>query len=329
MLCPACGVEQPLGNNFCEDCGSPMHATAAPTAANADQCAECGAGPDAIDTDGFCANCGHERIAPARDHVEVVPSPLLAAVSDRGLRHHRNEDAVALAGGSAGDVLVVCDGVSRSQNPDVASTTAATAACDVLQRARNGEARAAVAAALRAAREAVLALPVSKSDKEDPPETTIVAALRRGRKLSLGWVGDSRAYILGTNGARQLTVDHSWFNEVVAARQMTQEEALRSPLVHALTRTIGGPVGPSATGDEPTQCEVELPPGTGYLILCTDGLWNYLQGAEQLAGLLCVLPPEADAVTRARVLINFARNRGGHDNITAAVLKFMLMGDRT
>ncbi|HMD94754.1 MAG TPA: serine/threonine-protein phosphatase, partial [Trebonia sp.] len=70
-----------------------------------------------------------------RDHAEVDLGPA-AGVSDRGLRHHRNEDAMALAAEQAPDgpvvVAVVCDGVSSSARPDEASQAATQAALPVL-----------------------------------------------------------------------------------------------------------------------------------------------------------------------------------------------------
>src|SRR5258707_6663665 len=72
---------------------------------------------------------------PSRDHDEVDLGPA-AGVSDRGLRHHRNEDAMALAAEQAPDgpavVAVVCDGVSSSARPAEASYAAARAALPVL-----------------------------------------------------------------------------------------------------------------------------------------------------------------------------------------------------
>ena len=102
-------------------------------AADPSACSLCGAGPGAIGADGFCARCGHERVDTSRHHVEIAISPQLAGVSDIGLRHFRNEDALAIAGGPGGEAIVVCDGVSRSQNPDMASAVAAEAALDALR----------------------------------------------------------------------------------------------------------------------------------------------------------------------------------------------------
>src|ERR1700749_4152593 len=71
----------------------------------------------------------------SRDHAEVDLGPA-AGVSDRGLRHHRNEDAMALAAEQAPDgpavVAVVCDGVSSSARPDQASLVSAEAGLPIL-----------------------------------------------------------------------------------------------------------------------------------------------------------------------------------------------------
>jgi serine/threonine protein phosphatase PrpC len=55
-------------------------------------------------------------------------------------------------------------------------------------------------------------------------------------------------------------------------------------------------------------------------VLCSDGLWNYLPEAASMAELISSQPAEADALARARSLVEFALERGGHDNITVAVL---------
>ena len=331
MICQSCGVEQLAEARFCEGCGTPLQSVAAsetgssqpgsrPTG-DASTCSFCGYGPDAFGADGFCSSCGQERVDVSRNHVEVCLSPRLAGVSDVGKNHFRNEDALALASASDGEVLVVCDGVSMSQNPDLASAAAASAALGAAGSAAPGQSsnhsHALVAAALQAAREAVHSIPVAATSQSDPPETTILIAVRRGRRVSLGWVGDSRAYVIAPEGARQCTVDHSWLNEVVKARLMALDDALRSPMAHALTRSLGGP---ETSSEKPSQVECALPIGPSYLVLCSDGLWNYLPDPETLAVLIRGQPVEADALAIARSLVKFALQRGGDDNITVAVL---------
>lgn len=330
MICQACGIEQLSEARFCEDCGASLVAGAAgggappgPVASDPSACGQCGAGLGAIGADGFCTHCGLQRVDVSRNHVAVAISPRLAGVSDIGRKHFRNEDAISLVSGPGGAALVVCDGVSRSQNPDLASAEAADAAGDVLRSAVASPSlnhiHDLVTAALQAAQSAVRSIPVVSSTEEDPPESTIVVALRRGPRVGLGWVGDSRAYLITADDARQCTVDHSWLNEVVDAGQMSLAEALRSPLAHALTHSLGGPANSS---DEPAQLDVELPPGPGYLVLCSDGLWNYLADAASLAVLIRGQQADADALARAGALVEFALGRGGRDNVSAAVLMF-------
>ncbi len=335
MICQSCGVDQMDEARYCEDCGTALNATASGSApagnsngqpsnhaaADASTCSQCGFGPGAFGAEGFCTHCGHERVDLSRNHVEVAISPRFAGVSDVGKKHFRNEDAMALASEPEGETLVVCDGVSNSQNPDLAAAAAASAALEVVRNAlaspSGNHTHDLVTAALDAARSAVRSVPSVQSADTDLPESTIVLAVRRGRRVSLGWVGDSRAYLIASASAEQCTVDHSWLNEVVDAGKMSLADALSSPLAHALTRSLGGPLDSS---DEPSQIDIELPSGPSYLVLCSDGLWNYLPDALSLAALIRGQPAAADALALARSLVKFALERGGHDNITVAVL---------
>ena len=87
-----------------------------------------------ITPDGYCEACGR-KLPSSRDHTEIDLG-LLAGVTDRGLRHHRNEDAMALATAELASgparVAVVCDGVSSTRRPDEASLAASQAAVRVL-----------------------------------------------------------------------------------------------------------------------------------------------------------------------------------------------------
>ena len=194
MICPSCGVEQMAEARFCEDCGSALSGHRAArsgdsngqpsnhAATDASTCSLCGSGPGAIGADGFCTHCGHERVDVSRNHVEISISPQLAGVSDVGMKHFRNEDAMTLASEPEGETLVVCDGVSHSQNPDLAAAAAANAALEVVRGAIAGQSwnhtHDLVTAALHAARIAVRSVPFAQSSDADPPESTIVLAVR-------------------------------------------------------------------------------------------------------------------------------------------------------
>ena len=326
MQCPKCEAEAPDGFKFCESCGARLGADAEPPA-EPGGCA-CGAGPGEVDAQGFCTGCGKRRALETRRHLEIVLSPHLAGVTDIGKRHPTNQDDLALAaveeGAQPAVIIVVCDGVSSAQNAEEASAVAAKTACDLLQLAaqqEDSDLDSAMAAAIEAAHKAVCALPYLAGAPKDPPAATIVAAVVRGGTATIGWLGDSRAYWFGADRSAQLTRDHSWVNEAVDSGELTEAQALVSPLAHAITRCLGVMEGEDPA-TEPTIGLVKfVPEGSGCLLLCTDGLWNYAPETEQIGTLLHAATGTEDVALAAGRMVAFANAQGGRDNITAAIYR--------
>src|SRR5919199_1428746 len=319
MQCPKCGTTVQLGDRFCEECGTPLTADSAIPKVTGG-CEKCGAGPEEIDAEGFCSNCGFRNQTRENDRIEITRSPNLAGVSDRGLRHHRNEDYLACAtvDGKNAYVLVVCDGVSSAQDPDLAAIAAADGACMALTAAvEKGEMKQeeAMKAAFASALSSVCAIPHTAESDAEFPSTTMVAAVVVDRTATIGWLGDSRAYWISPNGSRQLSKDDSWLYDMVASGRMTEAQARKSDKAHAITRWLGVD---AIEDSEPSVVNFAIP-GSGYLLLCTDGLWNYAPELAQISELVKLMS-EADALTLSRRLVEFARRSGGHDNITVAVL---------
>ncbi|MFF8383370.1 PP2C family serine/threonine-protein phosphatase [Streptomyces kanasensis] len=305
-----------------------------PHAAGGAPCVACRTGR--VSAEGYCENCGHKQ-PHARDHVERELGAV-AAVSDRGLRHHRNEDAFAvttavLPDGSPAVVAIVCDGVSSASRPDDASAAAAATAEVSLRGslARGTPPQQAMHEAIVAAAEAVEALADEPSGDgrggrerdghrhRNAPACTLVGAVAAGDLLVVGWVGDSRVYWVPDDRsapAARLTEDDSWAAQMVAAGLMNEEEAYADERAHAIT----GWLGADAYEVEP-HTAVFRPEQPGVVVVCTDGLWNYAEGAQDLAR---VVP--GDAAGRplhcARVLVGHALDGGGHDNVTVAVVPF-------
>jgi serine/threonine protein phosphatase PrpC len=311
MMCQRCNADMPPADAFCEECGTPLGvATPAHSCPNEAPCTRCGAPASSADEEGFCTECGFRREKP-REHTEIVIDAAFAAVTDQGKRHAHNEDSMAIAEHGATKILIVCDGVSSSQDAAAASTSAATGAMTSLQTVESPDAEQRLRAAIRAAWHGVAQVPYTMSEG-DPPSTTFVAALVEGNRLTVAWAGDSRAYWLDGEHSRQLTVDDSWLNDTVAEGKISYEEALHSDKAHAITKWLGADAGEP----EPTIVTIECTE-PGVLLLCTDGLWNYAEPAsklEELAG-----SRDAGALEMARRLIDFANGEGGRDNITAAV----------
>ncbi|MFB7589736.1 PP2C family serine/threonine-protein phosphatase [Streptomyces sp. NPDC056169] len=308
---------------------SPQAPAPAQAPAAAALCVACRAGR--VDTDGYCENCGHAQ-PRERDHMEQELGTV-AAVSDRGLRHHRNEDAFAVSAttlpdGSPASLAIVCDGVSSATRPDEASAAAAQAAGAALLAAlpRGIHPQQAMHEAIVAAAEAVNSLaeePGQDGAEHDPhrnsPACTIVGSVVADGLLIVGWVGDSRVYWVPddrTTPAVRLTEDDSWAAQMVAAGLMSEAEAYADERAHAIT----GWLGADAYELDPHTAAFK-PDRSGIVVVCTDGLWNYAEGAEDMAR---ILPPDAAGrpLGAAQVLVGHALDGGGHDNITVALLPF-------
>ena len=305
-----------------------MNASPSPQAGDCPYCPSCGEPIAAQDSS--CESCGAE-LAPLvmsdrvpRDHVEL-DLRRAAGVTDRGLRHPRNEDALALATAETPDgpvvIAVVCDGVSTADRPDEASLAAARAAAgELLAAARAGSNLSeASARAAGLARDAVAAL--ARPGMESPA-ATYVSAVLAGGTVTLSWLGDSRAYWLYAGAVparpgpagRQLTRDDSLAEELVAQGLMSESEALASPQAHVVTRWVG-----AGSSEQVPHITEFSPPGPGVLLLCSDGLWNYAPDAGELAAL--AMPGAlADPLGTARALVRFAIDAGGMDNITVALV---------
>jgi serine/threonine protein phosphatase PrpC len=252
------------------------------------------------------------------------PSSSLASLSHTGHRRAQNQDAVAAAASGPGEppwaALVVCDGVSTSP---LSAQAARYVAIELSASLRALTRPAAEEDTEQALREAILRAhrglcrEAGSWPGASPPGTTVVAALLRGSLLTVGWVGDSRAYWFGRGEGLQLTSDHSWLNEVVRRGELTEEQARTSPQAHAITRCLGPLEGPNSDA-EPEVLRRELR-GPGVLLLCTDGLWNYTPSLAQLQAL--VAQEDQDASTIARRLVDHALQQGGGDNVSVVVYR--------
>lgn len=281
--------------------------------------------------DRFCEECGARVADQHRDRVEVDLG-VAGGISDRGRRPRRNEDALALRGveqaadGGTAVVAIVCDGVSTSARPDEASDAAARTAAEALVVALGADGDPAVATreAICAAGRAVadLAGDEDEPDTRSAPACTFVSAVSTGNKVTVGWVGDSRAYWIpragtGSPPPSRMTEDDSWLAQVLAAGTMTLADATADRRAHAITAWLGRDAAPL----DPHVITI-APDGPGVMVVCSDGLWNYLDGVGELAA---ALPADASQapLNAARELVEVALHAGGHDNITVVVLPFI------
>jgi len=143
--------------------------------------------------------------------------------------------------------------------------------------------------------------------------TTLTAAFIDNRNAYIGHVGDSRAYLLRGREIRQVTEDHSLAEDMVKKGKATREEVKTSPMRSMLMRSIG--TKEEVVVDEPIGIELE---DGDCLVLCTDGLTNLVEEQE----ILSVVHNTADPQKACNKLVDTARKRGGHDNITIVAAEF-------
>ncbi len=321
------GEESPLDVGWT----GPVAAESADSADDLQQqrCTACGQGAY---VDGYCDHCGAPAPDP-RDHFTEAPAEWVAGVCDIGRRHTRNEDAMALSADAdhgSRAVLVVCDGVSMATDSHIASLAAAQAARTVLDQplprgagtAQAWEAGAA-RAMTRAVTEANAAVKAAVLDEVDnPPSCTFAAAIIEDHTIVAGNVGDSRCYWLPDSPdepAQQLGRDDSFAHEQMV-RGMSREEAETGPYAHSITRWLGRDAPEDLTPHLVT-VEVLTP---GWLMVCSDGLWNYWSEAEELRDLLRANLEKlgtSDLLAIAQALVDAANERGGRDNITVALAR--------
>jgi serine/threonine protein phosphatase PrpC len=296
-------------------------------------CAACGG---EVGADGYCTVCG-VRASNGREHVVITASSTVAGVSDKGRVHPRNEDALAIEVTTDRSVLVVCDGVTTSTHSDIASQAAADAAAAVISKAAAAAGKSPAArvthwaevlqqAGVAADHAAATATAGLDDTAGNPASCTFVCAVVDSDLITAGWVGDSRAYWLpdptppsadgspAANPAEQLSIDDSWATEQVALG-ITREVADADPRAHAITRWLGPDSPPIQVRTATTT--VATP---GWLLVCSDGLWNYCSEAADLTALIAGTG-QTDPTQLAEALITWANQQGGHDNITAVLAR--------
>ena len=211
-------------------------------------------------------------------------------------------------------LLVVCDGMGGANAGNVASRFAAQSfiesAGDALSGTLDETARQnLLTQALKQANETVFSL-AGRQPEFRGMGTTLVAALVRGLRVQIVNIGDSRAYHLGADGIRCVTVDHSLVELMVQRGELTHEQAKNHPSKNLITRAVDTEKQVAADvfslTAEPGDC----------LLLCSDGLSNQMADQEILFEVVHGAQ-KADCCQR---LLDIAKSRGAPDNVTSVLI---------
>jgi PPM family protein phosphatase len=223
-----------------------------------------------------------------------------AVSSDTGRKRRRNEDSYVVAP----PLFAVADGMGGAQAGEIASKLAAAALEETDSGGLSGEER--VVSVIQEANRRVY-----ERSNEDPNAsgmgTTITVALVEDAGVTIGHVGDSRAYRYRDGGIEQITDDHSLVNELMKSGKLSPEEAETHPQRSVITRALG--TDPDVDVDSFT---LEAQEGDVFL-LCSDGLTTMVDD-DEIREVLEKYRGDLDRATRS--LVSAANRGGGEDNIT-------------
>ena len=250
------------------------------------------------------------RTARALGLVEV------ATVSDPGQERDLNEDASLVeppqspSARARGVLCVVADGMGGHAAGEVASRLAVQT---IRARYYHGTSPYVAQSLREAIQQANLA--IWKESRQSASRAgmgcTVAAAVLHQDSLVIGHVGDSRAYLIRGDAIAQLTTDHSFVAEQVAAGVLTEEQAQNHPHRNVITRALG-----SASTVEVDVTQQSVLPGD-VLVLCSDGLMAANVTDSEIGFLARQQSPQQAAQT----LVRLANQRGAPDNVTVAVLR--------
>jgi protein phosphatase len=228
-----------------------------------------------------------------------------AQLSDVGRQREGNEDSMLVNG----PVFVVADGMGGAQAGEVASGMAVEALGELTPEDDANVEEELTEAITEANRR------IHDTAQDDRTlagmGTTLTAAVVHEGKVTLGHVGDSRAYRYRDGELAQLTDDHSLVAELERHGKLTAAEARVHPQRSMILRALG--IGAEVEVD--TYCFVGEP-GDVFL-LCSDGLSGLVHD-EVIAEVL----KDCDTLeAAAEKLIELANLSGGPDNITTVLFR--------
>ena len=251
------------------------------------------------------------------------PLELVASVqTDKGCVRELNEDSARFVRPSdpaqlaaRGALAIVADGMGGHSAGEVASRMAVELVSRLYYETK-GEAGAALRHAVEEANRLIHAAAAEDASKEGMG-TTCTALAVRGDQAVAAHVGDSRLYMLRDGQLYQLSEDHSAVMEMVKLGIISKEEARTHEDKNVILRALGTSPEVEVSVIEPFRVGV----GDRYL-LCSDGLYDLVLDDE----IAAALAGAADVHAAGERLIQTAKERGGHDNITVGIVAIMPEG---
>ncbi len=237
-----------------------------------------------------------------------------------GLVRETNQDAYKFGFFEDGNAwAVVCDGMGGVSGGQVASSICVEKVTEALKRGYRekmsvSSAKNLLTTAISAANSAVFK-EAQENYELKGMGTTIVAVIVLGSIAVIAHVGDSRAYILNTEGIKPVTKDHSFVQLLIDTGKITEEEAMVHPDRNVITRAVGIEHVVDVEIDF-----VDINP-EDKLLVCTDGLNGYVEDAD----IFKIVNEYGDSSTEK--LVETANNAGGRDNVTVVIIVADVQGE--
>ena len=239
------------------------------------------------------------------------------SVTDIGRKRQLNQDYVfssAKPMGNMPNLFIVADGMGGHNAGDYASKCTVETVVGEIRNSFEKNPTIIVKKAIETANSKIREL-AAADENLFGMGTTLVVATVIGKYLQVANVGDSRLYLVGKQGIRQITRDHSLVEEMIRLGGLSREDARRHPDKNIITRAIGA--------KDEVEAEFfteELEPGD-IILMCSDGLSNMLEDKE----IENIIQNEEleEIKQKAEALINAANNNGGKDNIAVVLVKIL------
>jgi len=236
-------------------------------------------------------------------------------LTDPGSVRKQNQDAYQMEQLDRSTLLcVVCDGMGGAKSGNIASSLAMDVFVEEIRRSwKAGMDQDRIDLMLRNAVKLANFTVYDQAqqfEEFDGMGTTLVAALIRGKRVTIVNVGDSRCYGIDRGGIHQITRDHSLVQMMVDRGDITPEMAKSYPGKNFITRAIGT--------ETMVMCDIyhwEVSKGD-YLLLCSDGLSNTMDDQE----ILFEVVHGVNKQHCCKRLLNIAKNRGAPDNVTSILV---------
>ena len=252
------------------------------------------------------------------DTSDLIPKVVASVQTDPGCVREANEDNGrhvnpydAETRIKKGTLTIVADGMGGHASGEVASQMAVDLICEIYYSENGLSASEALRNAIEIANEQIYEASLTGEDVSGMG-TTVIALVLQNDTGFCAHVGDSRLYRFRSNGLEMITIDHSQVMEMVAHGIITMEQARHHDDKNVILRAVG--TQPSVEVEISEQFSIEA--GDTFL-LCSDGLSDMLNDAE----IQTIMSADTDLYSVGEKLISAAKLKGGHDNITAGLVK--------